>query len=134
MPFQGPSAGDVAEGVTVEAGLPLTGQGEVGGQIADGVGGLGATTVAAQGDDEVPRFEDVDVRVAMGGVGVGAAPGVPGADAEIRQQVGQGLAQGGQRPVIVAAVVPGAYGGGIRQPVVDHHSLTPGGGQPDALR
>ena len=56
----------------------------------------------------------------MGGVGVGAAAGVPGADADIRQQVGQGLAQGGQRPVIVAVVVPSAYGGGIRQPVVDH--------------
>ena len=134
MPFQGPSAGDVAEGVTVEAGLPLTGQGEVGGQIADGIGGLGATAVAAQGDDEAPRFEDVDVGVAMGGVGVGAAAGAPGTDSNIGQQVSQDFAQGGQRPVIVAVVVPGAYGGGIRQPVVDHHSLTPGGGQPDALR
>ena len=68
----GAVGGDVAEGVAVEAGLPLTGQGEVGGQIADGVGSLRATTVAAQGDDEAPRFEDVDIGMAMGGVGVGA--------------------------------------------------------------
>jgi hypothetical protein len=43
----GTVGGDVAEGVAGEAGLPLTGQGEAGGQIADRVGGLGATAVAA---------------------------------------------------------------------------------------
>jgi hypothetical protein len=40
----------------------------------------------------------------MDGIGVGAAAGVPGADADIRQQVGQGLAQGRRRAVIVAVV------------------------------
>jgi aldehyde dehydrogenase (NAD+) len=36
-----------------------------------------AAAVAAQGDDEAAGLEDVDVRVAVGGVGVGAAAGVP---------------------------------------------------------
>ena len=47
----------MAEGVAVEAGLPLTGQGEVGGQIADGVGGLGATSSAKRaGAGEGPEL------------------------------------------------------------------------------
>jgi hypothetical protein len=88
-------AGDVAEGVAGQVGWPAAGQGEPGGQLADGVGGLGTATVAAQGDGQAARFEDVDVGAAAGGVGVGAAAGVPGADADAGQQAGQGLAQGG---------------------------------------
>ena len=90
--------GDVAEGVPGEAPGPWPAQREARGQLADGVGGLGAAAVAAQGDDEAARFEDVDVGAAVGGVGVGAAAGVPGADPDVGEQVGQGLAQGGQRP------------------------------------
>lgn len=78
----------MAEGVTGEAGLPLAGQGDAGGQLADGVGGLGTAAVAPQGDEKAAGFEDVDVGAAMGGVGVGAAAGVPRADADIRQQAG----------------------------------------------
>jgi hypothetical protein len=93
----------VAEGVAGEAGWPLPAQGEAGGQVADGVSGLGTAAVPAQGDDEAARFEDVDVGAAVGGIGVGAAAGVPGADAGIGQQAGQDPAQVRQRSVTVLA-------------------------------
>lgn len=48
-----------------KAGWPLAGQDEVGGQMADGVGGLGAAAVAAEGDGETAGFEDVNVGVAV---------------------------------------------------------------------
>ncbi len=72
----------MAECVAGEVGLPLAGQGEVRGQMTDSVGGLGAAAVAAQGDGEAAGFEDVDVGVAVGSVGVGAVAGVPGADTD----------------------------------------------------
>src|SRR2546423_13655116 len=108
------------EEVGGEGGGPLPGQGEAGGQLADGVGGLGAAAVAAQGDDEAARSEDVDVGAAVGGVGVGAAAGVPGADAGSGQQAGKDLAQGGQHAVGLTVVVPDAEGGRIGQAAVGH--------------
>jgi hypothetical protein len=80
----GAVGGNVAESVTRKVRVPLAGQGESGGQLADGVGGLGTATVAAEGDDQAAGLEDVDVRPPVGGVGVSAAADMPGADADAR--------------------------------------------------
>ena len=63
----------MAEGVAVEAGLPLTGQGEVDGQIADGVGGrarrLAAGWVRKSPDGQLDVVRELLVQFLSGGGG-----------------------------------------------------------------
>src|ERR1017187_7597999 len=54
----------------------------------------------------------------MCGVGVAAAPGVPGGDPDAGQQRGDKLTQGGQRTITVAVVIPRAYSGRAGQPLI----------------
>jgi hypothetical protein len=70
MPFQGPSAGTWRKAPPGRSDDHRPVRARPGGQLADGVGGLGAAAVSAQGDGQAAGLQDVDVGAAVGGVGV----------------------------------------------------------------